>query len=262
MSAAVVAKYGAFLRIAAARATRERGELYGRMVFFAVILGVFSSLWRAAAEAGMRVAADPKSLVWYLAITEWIGLSAPLMHVEVQEAIRAGDIACRLGRPVSYIGASFAEGLGLIAVRSPLLGATAFGCAFVFTGQLPPVSALAWAVPFGLVGAALMTAMDIWIGLLAVWIDDVAPVYWVWQKLMFILGGLLLPIDLYPVFVQRAAALTPFPSMLAGPASFMLPTSVGAGDLARQLTIWFSVAAVGSWWLFRRAMAVLTFNGG
>src|SRR5215471_8402043 len=97
MSAAVVAKYGAFLRIAAARATRERGEIYGRMVFFAVILGVFSSLWRAATEAGIPVAADPKALVWYLAVTEWIGLCAPLMHVEVQEAIRRGDIACQLG---------------------------------------------------------------------------------------------------------------------------------------------------------------------
>src|SRR5262249_29686892 len=143
MSAAIVAKYGAFFRIAAARATRERGELYGRMVFFAVILGVFSSLWRAAAEAGMPFVADPKSLVWYLAVTEWIGLSAPLIHVEVQEAIRAGDIACQLGRPVSYIGASYAEGLGSIAVRSPVLGATAFVCAFAFTGQLPPAGALA-----------------------------------------------------------------------------------------------------------------------
>ena len=77
MTAAVVLKYAAFVRVAAAHARRSRGELYGRAAFFAVILGVFSSLWRAVAEAGMPVAADPKALVWYLAATEWIVLSAP-----------------------------------------------------------------------------------------------------------------------------------------------------------------------------------------
>ena len=48
--------------------------------------------------------------------------------------------------------------------------------------------------------------------------------YWVWQKLMFVLGGLMLPLELYPAFVQRAALFTPFPSLLAAPASFVLGT--------------------------------------
>jgi len=43
MTAAVIATYAAFSRIAVAHARRERGELYGRVAFFAVILGVFSS---------------------------------------------------------------------------------------------------------------------------------------------------------------------------------------------------------------------------
>src|SRR5437667_1368026 len=96
MKAATVFKYAAFLRVAAAHARRERGELYGRVAFFAVILGVFSSLWHAVAEAGMPIAADPKALVWYLAVTEWIVLSAPPIHIDIQEAIRRGDLVCRL----------------------------------------------------------------------------------------------------------------------------------------------------------------------
>ena len=59
MTAARFATYAAFSRISASQAQRERNELYGRMVFFAVILGVFSSLWRAVAEAGMPVTTDP-----------------------------------------------------------------------------------------------------------------------------------------------------------------------------------------------------------
>ena len=263
MNAVHFAKYAAFSRISASEAQRERNELYGRMVFFAVILGVFSSLWRAVAEAGMPVTADPKSLVWYLAATEWILLSAPPIHLEIQEAIRRGDVVYRLGHPVSYVLAEFASGLGLLAVRAPLLGATAFLCAFAFTGWMPPPSALLIVVPFGLAASALVTAWHLGIGLLAFWLQDVSPVYWVWQKLMFVLGGLMLPLELYPWFIQRAAAFTPFPSLLAAPASFMLGTPLASpGALAGALAVWSGVAAFALSWLFRRAVSMVTINGG
>src|SRR5215471_8839437 len=253
--AARLAKYSAFSRIAATQARRERNELYGRMAFFVVILGVFSSLWRAVAEAGMPVAADPKSLVWYLAATEWILLSAPPIHIEIQEAVRRGDVVYRLGHPVSYVAAEYASGLGLLAVRAPFLGLTAFVCAFAFTRWTPPLAALLVVVPFGFAASALITALYLGIGLLAFWLQDVAPVYWVWQKLLFVLGGLMLPIELYPAFVQRAALFTPFPSLLAAPASFVLGTHlVTPGALAGRLVVWGVATAAGVSWIFRRAV--------
>ena len=263
MRVAQFAKYAAFSRISANEAQRERHELYGRMVFFAVILGVFSSLWRAVAEAGMPIAANPKSLVWYLAATEWILLSAPPIHLEIQEAIRRGDVVYRLGHPVSYVVAEFASGLGLLGVRAPFLALTAFLCAFAFTGWIPPMSALVVVVPFGLAASALVTAWYLGIGLLAFWLQDVAPVYWVWQKLMFVLGGLMLPLDLYPAFIQRAAAFTPFPLLLAAPASFMLGTPlVSPGPLAGALVFWSGITAFTVSWTFRRAVSTVTINGG
>jgi ABC-2 type transport system permease protein len=263
MTAAHFAKYAAFSRISASEAQRERSELYGRMVFFAVILGVFSSLWRAVAEAGMPFTADPKSLVWYLAATEWILLSAPPIHSEIQEAIRRGDVVYRLSHPASYVVAEFASGLGLLAVRAPFLGLTAFACAFAFTGWIPPVTALLVVVPFGFAASALVMAWYLGIGLLAFWLQDVSPVYWVWQKLMFVLGGLMLPLELYPSFIQQAAAFTPFPSLLAAPASFMLERPlVSPGALAGALVFWSGVTAVAVSWMFRRAASMVTINGG
>jgi ABC-2 type transport system permease protein len=263
MIAAAASKYTAFARVAMARACRDRGELYGRVVFFAVILGVFASLWRAIAETGMPIAADPKLLVWYLATTEWIILSAPQIHVDVQESVRSGDMACRLGRPVSYVGSAFAEALGVLAVRAPLLAATAWAGAFAFTGWTPPLASLAPTLPLGFAAAAAITGMYLWIGLLAFWIEDVSPVFWVVQKLLFVFGGLMLPIELYPRAIQTAAAWTPFPAMLAGPASFVLRQSVaGWPTLAVHLSAWGALIAVAVWWAFRRATATVTINGG
>jgi ABC-2 type transport system permease protein len=258
-----IRKYAAFARLAMIQARRERGELYGRVVFFAIVLGVFSSLWRAVAETGMPIAVSPKALVWYLAATEWILLSAPPIHLEIQEALRRGDVVYQLGRPASYVVAEFAAALGLLAVRVPVLGVTAFVCAFAFTGWTPPLTAVIGIVPFALVATALITAMHLWIGLLAFWLHDVSPLYWVWQKLLFVLGGLMLPLALYPGFVQRIAAVTPFPALLGGPASIVLGSgSMPPVRLALDLVLWSGATAVAVAWTFRRATTALTVNGG
>jgi ABC-2 type transport system permease protein len=258
-----IAKYAAFARIAATQAGRERADVYGRMVFFFVILGVFSSLWRAVADAGMPIDADAKALVWYLAATEWILLSAPPVYLEIQEAIRRGDHVYRLTHPVSFVMAEFCTGLGLLAVRAPALGATAFCCAYLFTGWIPPLQTLAVFVPFGLGASVLLTALYVPIGLLAFWLHDVTPVFWVWQKLMFVLGGLMLPLQLYPELVQQIAGATPFPSLLGEPASFVLgAAAVAPAALARNLLMWSCATAVTTWWLFRRASLSVSINGG
>lgn len=258
-----LAKYAAFARIAAVQAASERGDLYGRMAFFVVILGVFSALWRAVAEAGMPMAAEPSTLVWYLAATEWIVLSPSQIHVEIEGEVRRGDVAYQLVRPFSYLMAVAAQGLGMLAVRAPLLALTAFGCAFAFTGRVPGAHGFVYLIPFGLCAMLLVYGLQVLIGLTAFWLGDVSPLFWVWQKLLFILGGLMLPLSLYPEWLQRVADHTPFPSILAGPAGFM----IGGGGheawvLARDLFVWGLVIALVAHVLFRGAVRTLQVNGG
>ena len=56
------------------------------VVFFFVILGVFSALWHAVGQDGGGAADDGgrSTMVWYLAITEWVLLSAPMLHFEIE----------------------------------------------------------------------------------------------------------------------------------------------------------------------------------
>jgi ABC-2 type transport system permease protein len=80
---------------------------------------------------------------------------------------------------------------------------------------------------------------------------------------MFVLGGLMLPLQLYPAFIQRVAAFTPFPSLLAAPASFMLGTPlVPPGPLAGALVFWSCATGLAVSWTFRRAVVGVTINGG
>lgn len=257
------AKYLAFVRVAMVQACHERAELYGRIGFFAIVLGVFTSLWRAVEAAGMPIAVIPGTLVWYLAATEWIVLSVPLVHLDLQESIRRGDVVCQLGRPIAFVGAALAEGLGALVLRLMVLAGPAFALAWWFTGVMPSWRAFVAVIPFALAAAVLLTALHLCIGLLAFWLQDVAPIYWVFQKLMFVLGGLMLPLQVYPDVVQGIASWTPFPSILAGPASFVLSEpAVEASTLAVRLFAWTAVVALALYALSRRAVAALTINGG
>jgi ABC-2 type transport system permease protein len=256
-------KYWAFAKIAAREAATDRGDLYGRSLFFVVILGVFAALWRAVAESGMPLGATPSQMVWYLAASEWILLSAPARHLDIQEEVRRGDVAYQLPRPVAYPRATLAQCLGMLAVRAPVLGAVALGCAFAFTGSWPPLRALLWLVPFGLLAALALAELYVALGLVSFWLTDATPLYWVAGKLLFILGGLMLPLELYPHWLQVIARCTPFPSLLAGPAGFVLRSpDASAWPLAANLLMWVAVLFGIVELLFWRATRSLQLNGG
>lgn len=255
-------RYFAFARVAFREAAAARGELCGRGIFLVVVLGIFTALWRAIAEAGMPLSAERHQLVWYLAATEWVLLSAPTRHLEIQDEVRRGDVAYWLPRPAAYPRAAFAQCLGALAVRAPFLALVAAGSAWALTGALPNVRGLLWVFPFGLVAAAVLAELYVALGLLSFWLTDATPLYWVAGKLMFTLGGLMLPLELYPEWIQRVAWFTPFPSLLSGPAGFVLHGAGGAPWLLLALLAWGGLLFGLVELLFWRATRSLTLSGG
>jgi ABC-2 type transport system permease protein len=242
----------------------ERGVLVGRGVFYGLILFVFSRLWDAVLEGEPLPGVEPHQLVWYLAITEWIVLSGPPLHTDVEDEVRRGDLAYRLARPVSYPVAKLAEGMGDLVVRLGSLGVVGMAVALALTGTLPtePLRML-WLIPLGLGAGVLAMIMHLAIGLGSFWLHDCRPIYWVWQKAAFVLGGLLLPLSLYPPWLRAIAEASPLSALLYGPGSLALGLDT-AGIwmvLARQLA-WLAVAVVGLAWLFRRGVARLELGGG
>jgi ABC-2 type transport system permease protein len=258
------AKYAALAAAAARRALAERGVVIGRVVFLGVILFVFSRIWTLLAERGALAGTAQTDFVWYLAVTEWCVLSLPPVFLNIEADVRSGDVACRLVRPISYTGAQLAEALGETALRLAVLGPAAALFAFAIGGGLPSdPRGLALALPLGLLASVVAVLSLVAIGLSAFWIVDTSPVYWIWQKLLFLLGGLLLPLDLYPDWLRAAARLSPFPAMIFGPGRTALGFAPAqALETALELVFWAGVIGALLVWLTRRARARLTVSGG
>jgi ABC-2 type transport system permease protein len=256
--------YRALASIGARNEFAARATLAGRVGLLCCILLIFSRLWTVVLNSGALPGLTRADLVWYIVITELVVLSFPYIHLQVEEDLRSGELTARLPQPVPYIAARIAEAAGGVAVRVAFLLPAGAIAATVFGGGLPghPVSLL-MVVPLIPLAGSLTILFSGAIGLGALWLHDASPLFWVWQKLVFTLGGLLLPLQVYPAWLRTFAEWTPFGAMLNGPGRMVFSFDpADAIRVALQLLFWNAVGWVGLAWLWSRALRALDGYGG
>lgn len=265
--APVGAKYLAVFLTSVRNQLAYTGEMALRGLFLAMILFVFLQLWRATyggqgqpTIAGFTVA----QMLWYLAVTESIVLSRPRLNQTVDQEVRTGDVAYTLVRPYSYAGHHLAGYLGERLVRFAVVLGIGCTLALLYVGPVP----LSWG-NLALALAALLLAMAIdfagafGISLLAFWIEDTWSISLIYDRLIMLLGGMLLPLEVFPGWLAGIAAALPFSQLVYGPARIALGGLAGGAPalLARQvvtLAIAWTLVAL----LYRRAFARISLNGG
>jgi ABC-2 type transport system permease protein len=246
------------------QALSERGALLGRVAFYALILFIFSKLWTVVADRGAVPGMSMRELLWYLAVTEWVMLSLPLIHLQIEADVRSGDIAYLLPRPISYLGSRLAEAAGDLLLRSVTLALAGCLLASAMVGGLPEdPRGLLLAIPLGLMAGWVGLCFHAAVGLCAVWLQDCSPIYWIWQKCAFILGGLMLPLEIYPSWLREIALWTPFSALMHGPGRMAFGWQPElAAWVALKLLFWGVVASGLLAWVHHRAMRALDINGG
>ncbi|MBM3534647.1 MAG: hypothetical protein FJX60_16595 [Alphaproteobacteria bacterium] len=234
----------AFLRLGWREAAADRFGLLGRVLLYSLPVLIFGAIWRATPLAGSGH--DAEQLTWYVVITEAVIFAPGFVFREIEEDIRTGAIESALTRPLAYGLARVAEEAGGTLFRLACLGVYGAILARVMTGVLPiPASAVPALALAMAIGAMLALLFQVAIGFLTAWVGTPAPAYWIWQKVMFVIGGLFLPLTLYPDWIREAGIATPFAALLYHPASLALDASPQAilGVLGWQV-FWLAVAAV------------------
>ena len=208
--------------------------------------------------------AGSAELIWYLAVTEWVMLSLPPLQLDIERDVRTGDIAYRLARPVSYLAGRLAEAAGDTALRAVTLGIAGCGLAYWLSGSFPEdPRGLLLALPLGVLAAWLGLVCLAAIGLSAFWLQDVSPLYWIWQKAAFVLGGLLLPLEVYPDWLRTVAMWTPFSALMHGPGRLAFGYDPAfAAFVAVRLVLWGALGTALLFFIYRRALRVVDVNGG
>jgi ABC-2 type transport system permease protein len=263
----VIAKYLAVGRITLASQAAYLSEMLLRTVFLAMVLYIFVQLWSVTYEAmGQATVAgfSVAQMIWYLMITESILISRPRLTRDIDAEVRAGDVAYQLIRPYDFVLFRLASYLAerLLRLGICLAAGTALALAYVGPIALAPAS-LAAALVVLAIGVLVDFAGSIAIGLCAFWVEDTQPLTLLYDRAIMLLGGLLLPLELFPEALASLLGALPFQLLLYAPARLAV-----SGDLAplpdtlARLAVTL-VAAAGLVLLVQgRAVRRLHANGG
>ena len=242
----------------------SRATTLGRIALLVLILLVFWAMWNATPLRELG-AGHPTvtQLFWYLAATETVAMCVGYPYRSVEIEIHNGEITTHFVRPLHYVSATLAMWLGDMSYRFLAVASAASITGLVVTRTLPFDVATGVTLLAALwLAATLLLISQLCIGLLATWMKSAAPAFWVWQKLLFVLGGLMIPLTLYPEWLKSIALGTPFASMLFLPASLVFDGSISnvATVFASQV-FWLLALAVLAAFMYARMDAHLTVRG-
>jgi ABC-2 type transport system permease protein len=260
-------KYGFVGLISARSMLAYLGEVATSSIFLAIILFIFFQLWQATYKtsgqsqlAGLSLA----QMLWYLAMTEAITTSRQRVAAAVDSDVRTGAVAVHLLRPLSYPFYRLWTDIGERGVSFGLRVVVATLIALVFVGPIgfSPVGLLLFLLSLPL--AFLLDFLGFFVvGLLAFWIEDTSGLSLLYSRLTMILGGMLIPIELFPDPWQPIVRALPFSSTIYGPAKmFVAPQWPFLLDLWLRQGLAVLVFATVMALIYTAALKKINSNGG
>ncbi|QGQ96019.1 ABC transporter permease [Paenibacillus psychroresistens] len=237
-----------------------------RSIFLLIILYIFMQLWQVTfqGEGSSLIAGYSfKQMIWYLIFTESMTLACPSVCNKVEEEVKSGDVAYRLTRPVSYIGFHYMAFMSEVAVRFSINLTIGTVLGILVLGL--PDFGYGW-LAFFLVAAFGFTInfmLNMALALSAFWVEETRGLEFVYNKLLFTIGGMLMPLEIFPETMQRICHWLPFQTVLYFPAK----TAVHY-DGSKLLTmlgiqcIWLVIMGLVVVFIYSRGVKKLNVNGG
>jgi ABC-2 type transport system permease protein len=215
-------KYLAILYINFRQQLSYKSELLIRGILISMFMLIFVALWTAIYSANK--ATDMwgfrwSQVMWYLVITEAIVLSNSRIFIEISATIKSGELAYLLIRPCKYLFYQISYSLGktFVYVIVNFMIAAVIILPFVRTFETNIYGILGFMF-FSFLSLLLDTLIALLIGMGAFFIEEVQPIYWVYSKLLLSIGGVFVPLEIFPEWLRKISAILPFQLIAYAPA--------------------------------------------
>jgi ABC-2 type transport system permease protein len=236
------------------RLLADRSTLATVALIYLMVTAVLSGLWARAAEGagGSLAGYSAAALIWYIATAEAAVNGVPVRLIEqIGTDIATGQIEPELLRPANPVVVRIATEVG---AALPRLG-TCMGVGVIYSlavaGRPPSLAAATLAVPaLGLAVVGNLVAQHAFASA-AFWLRDTRSAYFLYQKLVFVLGGMLLPLEVLPRPLEITAKALPFAAFSYAPARLA----------SGHLEPWWLAIQV-AWLVVLAGATVTTFGAG
>ncbi|MFZ3076842.1 MAG: hypothetical protein WA139_00105 [Candidatus Aenigmatarchaeota archaeon] len=237
--------------------------------FIAIILFVFYNMWSVVYKfSGTAIISGFSfaTLMWFLLMSGSVTFtdSGRPIGKKISEEIKSGEIAYSLNKPYNFIAYNYAYYIGPALTSIFITFALGFAL-FAFLVGLPAVNPAI--IPFVTLTVILSVTINFLIyfsiGLLSLWFEDNSAFLWMQQKFVFILGGMLMPLEFFPKILQDIAINLPFAYIAYAPAKLFVNFTSGLfiQTVFMQL-LWIGIFAAIAVALFRFGSKKVSINGG
>jgi ABC-2 type transport system permease protein len=259
-------KYSAIFKMNLLNNLAYPAELVTRALMILLFMWIFFQLWNVAfaeSTSGFLNGLTLHDAMWYFLLAETLELGRPRLCRGISEQVKDGSIAYILNKPYDFILYQLFNGLGESLPRMSML--FLLGGALVWIMAGPPPDLASWPLTLVLLAGAwlLHFCVNALIGLAAFVAEETAPFEWIYQKFTFVLGGMLIPLDFYPAWLQTVSKSLPFAYMMYGPARiFVKPDAQLFLQLLTGQAIWLVILGGVLAVAYTRGMKRLAINGG
>jgi ABC-2 type transport system permease protein len=258
--------YPTLLRVGLAEAVAYRAEMLIWMLTTTMPL-VSLALWSAvAAEAPIGRFTQARFGAYFLATLVVRQLTGSWLVWALNQAIRSGELSQRLLKPIHPLVSFSAENLAAVPLRAALAAPIAvIGLFIAEPGALPSTPGRVALVLAALVGAWAINFLTMaLIGSLAFFVESSTSIFEIWLVAFGVLSGYLVPLELFPAWLQRLAAAMPFRYTIAFPVEAilgLLPPGAALENLAIQWA-YVALCAAGAWLVWRAGIKRYGAFGG
>jgi ABC-2 type transport system permease protein len=167
-------------------------------------------------------------------------------------------------RPIAYLDAKIIETIAQGLVNLLFIGATCLLWCTWWTGHFPFSIGQVFAILIlGLGGLILCSLMGILVGLFSFWFNEIYSLFFFWQQILFICGGLIVPVSTFPKLLYIVSFLVPSPFILGLRSEFIFsPRFLNFLFIFSGEILWFFLLVKILRALFRKGMKTFNTCGG
>jgi len=244
-----------------------RTNLFNGAVSAFLILAAQYALWTTLFNTGNAGDATLQEIMTYFVVNGFmLGVFAISFSSIIGSDIGSGDIAQKFVRPIPYhmqlLASAHSDALiNVVTSRLPVLL-----IAMVWFGLLAPVSGIAFAlfVVTAALGGVIFALVDLIISYTAFWLVSGWYLSWFRRALFTLFGGMMLPLWLYPAWLQTICAFLPFQYAVFQPIAIYLGRvsyDQAAFSLGAQL-FWIIALLVIERLIWRKVQHKIIVQGG
>ena len=233
-----------------------------------IILFIFLNLWNYIYEDPSQLinGYSKNQMIWYVIITEilWMSLGGRSLSKKICNDVRSGNIAYNINKPYSYILYSVSSHLGLSTLKFILYVILGILTGFIFMGSFPNLNIISiiCVLISSILALIISTLLITFIGLCSFIIEDAHPFYWLYSKVILVLGTIF-PIEYFPKTIQQVLEFSPIYVVSYGPAKLFVDFSIKSfGTIIIAQVIYVLIGYILCSLMYKKGVRKLNVNGG